>query len=358
MKKVGPASVAAIDPGLKALSDLYGIGGQKQTSSQASPWANGAPGDSTDEEETDSTEGEEEVPRVGGKSKVGAVANAQQEFMAGGGGPATAPGVAGQLPGSLGATAAGSGPAPAAGAGAGPGGVGTQNDMTTLVQVQMLELMRKMSKKQRRGGSSDSSDSDSAHSDDGLGAAKSGPKGMRGLRRMHRRIRKKPAHVIRSHIAEARRQVGVASPGEVFHCKHYSATVKPKFGKMRGLFRIHLAVSYAIHVGALEGKPVEALALMCQLQKAIEQATLDGGKWNKAQWHLPHADPFYQKGQAGSFQDVAAIAGYMDVMAKLRNDPDRSAAAAASSEDSGPKQVAPKPRSEKAKGKKKGKGDE
>ena len=114
--------------------------------------------------------------------------------------------------------------------------------------------------------------------------------------------------------------MGITSSREAFHFKAYSMALRARFGRMRGMFRVHLGLSHALNLGAVEGKPVEALAMVVQVQKSIEQAVLDKGRWDTAQWYLPYLDPFFAKRRAGTFVEVAGIAGYKEVMSKLKLD--------------------------------------
>ena len=82
-----------------------------------------------------------------------------------------------------------------------------------------------------------------------------------------------------------------------------SERLRPAFGKMAGLWRMHHGLSEIFEL--LENQRVEqAAATVCQLLKASHQAALDQGSWALAATLLPWDDPLAREPFGGDGADV------------------------------------------------------
>ena len=297
----GGVGAYPLESGLPTMAALYGTGASSHAAQSifppAPPEASSDDGPSSDAEET-SSEGEVDpsLPTVAAAAKDSSKQQASKDFLAmmykkketphshDLSGPS-------QLPAS-----------------------GSQVDVNLAVQAEILKTRQSLRREKKTSSASEATTSTEGE------AGVHGPKGLRGLHRMRRRFKKKPGSIVRRYVVDAKTELGITSVHEAFHFKAYSMALRTRFGRMRGLFRVHLGLSHALNLGAVEGKPVEALAMVVQVQKAIEQAVLDKGRWDTAQWYLPYVDPYFAKRHAGTFVEVAGIAGYREVMSKLKLD--------------------------------------
>ena len=164
-----------------------------------------------------------------------------------------------------------------------PGGL----DVSTYIQMEMLQQLRKMKKGKSH------SDSDESGSDGGDDQDRSSSK-LRNILRLRRRVRKHPLRIVTKYRQRCLDKAGITvMPGGTlsapFAHPHVSLRIRETFGKMVGLWRCHYSVAQVLE--HLEHRRVEqAAATCCQILKAIHQTALDQGSWNNSMVLLPWDD--------------------------------------------------------------------
>ncbi len=109
--------------------------------------------------------------------------------------------------------------------------------MQWLWQVEMLKLMKKLSRK--KAGGADSSDD---HDDDKF----SGERAFRGAQKLRKRYEQHPEVVIDEYIKRIRRELGIVSNTQFWQAVDYTRRIQSQFLKLRGMLRLHFAVSEAL----------------------------------------------------------------------------------------------------------------
>ena len=71
---------------------------------------------------------------------------------------------------------------------------------------------------------------------------------------------------------------------------HRNEVLKSALGRMRGLYRVLHAVSFALQL-FLDNRPVHGQAFLVQVLKAIHQVVIDEGFWDVAQMLISYNDP-------------------------------------------------------------------
>ena len=105
-----------------------------------------------------------------------------------------------------------------------------------------------------------------------------GGKAHRRLHRMKRKVEERPLEVINTYLADVRLRLG-AEPTDPWQLWHMTENIA--WGNQLGLRRCHHYVSHAVgHI--LHGREEVGTALLCQLLRAIHQASLEKGEWGTA----------------------------------------------------------------------------
>ena len=181
--------------------------------------------------------------------------------------------------------------------------------------------MRRM---HRRDGDAEDSEQDDEDTFE-WGAAEAGEgKKLAGIARLRRRYARHPEALCRAYVALVRSRLNITDPRSAWRMVGYAKQIRPQFGKHTGLWRIHYALSLAIHEGAILGRPAAALALVAQTLKAIHQSALNNGSWATAQLLMPFPDPVGNPRFAGSLS-----ASHQDAMRTVGGAPPRPGAPSA-----------------------------
>jgi len=98
----------------------------------------------------------------------------------------------------------------------------------------------------------------------------------------------------------------------------YAKSLRGQFGRHVGLWRVLFYLLYAMNLGALEGKPFSALALVGQVCKALHQAALNQGSWEIAALLIPLHDPAKPPQFSGTWEEMSAAANYREGMVTLK----------------------------------------
>ena len=112
-------------------------------------------------------------------------------------------------------------------------------------------IQQKMRKKLNGNNDDDSSDG-------GDMVSRTKGKGFNDLHRWRKGIRKKPKKSVRRYVQKVARRIGIQNARQAFIMSDYSRKLQILFGKMRGLFRIHVSLQEAIQEG-IEGDTLPLL---------------------------------------------------------------------------------------------------
>ncbi len=179
------------------------------------------------------------------------------------------------------------------------------NDPVMAMQWEMVKTLKAMRRSSRRRD--DSSDSEDGHMR-GL------KHGIQGLHRMRRRFRRAPLRVLIRYRKRVMRRLGVeilanGQSSAPWQHTDYSLKLKPVFGRMAGLWRMHFTLSRLLSLA--ESQQPELLAgTLVQALKALHQVAIDGGSWSNAALLLPWEDPLSKELWAGSDGEMEAAVKY------------------------------------------------
>ncbi len=213
--------------------------------------------------------------------------------------------------------------------------------LNTLVQLELLKVLKKM----QRGGQEDGdSDEDEAP---GLGLRSSGG-GTDALTKMRRQLRRQPDKVVAAYVAMMKDRLGVVDARQVWHPTDFSKKLLPRFGRYRGIWRVHWMLGEVL-TALLQHKFDEATALTCQMQKILVQHVIDHGDWSTAMLMWPSADPLMGEEFGGGIDEMTAVYKYKKAVGELKS---KYRSGAAGAEEDGETETKPW----HAKGNKKDKG--
>ena len=190
--------------------------------------------------------------------------------------------------------------------GAAAGGV----DVNLALQLEVLKVLRRL---QKKGGDSDSGAEDETHT--GLRVHRAG---VEALAKLRKQLKKNPDKVTAAHVLMMKDRLGVTDARMIWHPTDYSRRLLPKFGRMRGMWRVHYMTSELL-AALLQKRVAEATALVCQLQKVLLQLVLDGGDWSSAMLLWPSHDPLGSEDFGGSVTEMAAVHKYKKAVAELKS---------------------------------------
>jgi len=184
-------------------------------------------------------------------------------------------------------------------------------------QLEMLRLLRAM-RKDKDGADSEESAADAEALLEEHGALSAEAKKLRGMRRLRRSFEKHPERMVRSYVHFVRGRLGVHGAAS-WHMTDYAKALRGQFGRHVGLWRVLHYLLFAMNLGALEGKPLAALALVGQVCKALHQAALNQGSWEIAALLIPLPDPAKPPQFSGTWEEMSAAANYREGMVTLKS---------------------------------------
>ena len=159
-----------------------------------------------------------------------------------------------------------------------PGPPASGPDVQQLINLEMLRTLKKLQRHTDTGSDSDSDDKGQKGKD------------FAGIMRGRKRFQKRPLPIVQGYIDRVIGDLGVTSTQQHWELKEFSTKISPQFGRMKGLWRTHHAVSELVQF-LVQGDVQHATAFGVLLLQAIHQTALDGGSWDNAIHILPTADP-------------------------------------------------------------------
>jgi len=140
---------------------------------------------------------------------------------------------------------------------------------------------------------------------------------LRGMRRLRRSFEERPERTLRAYVHFVRGRLGVHGAASC-HMNDYAKALRGQFGRHVGQRRVLHNLLSAMNLGALEGKPLAALALVGRARKALHQAALNQGSWEIAAPLIPLPNPAKPPQFSGTWDEMSAAANHRGGMVTLR----------------------------------------
>ena len=265
--------------------------------------------------ESDYTSADEDGPSTGAGTFGAPLGGgpSQLSLLAAGGGPPLLPGrterptLHSGLKGTvLAAGPSGSSPAASMPHLAWPAGTTGTGDVNTLIQLEMLRMLRRMRQ-----------DGDSSGDDERAKGKGENYRALRGVHRQRNRYEKHPTRVVSDFVSRMQLELGITSQTQFWRVSDYSRRVQSQFGRLRGLLRCHFAAAEALQE-YLTGRPDHMAAQVALLMQALHQVALDAGAWDNAQMILVHPDPLTRPEFGAGPEIMSEIAAYRKAIAELQ----------------------------------------
>ena len=150
----------------------------------------------------------------------------------------------------------------------------------------------------------------------------SGLKQMRELEAIRAGIASHSESLYPGFEAECMREMGV-EPGMPWSLREWRR--RQPFGKFTALSRC-AEQDVIVYQLLAQGKVKHARAQLAQNLRSKCQCSLDGGRWDHAWFLTDHVDPMGRRNSAAPESQIAAIAGYVSAVQKLRSNLDANIA--------------------------------
>ena len=179
-----------------------------------------------------------------------------------------------------------------------------------LVQLEILKQLRKM----RKSGS----DSESSDSGDGIGRLSKSTGGkLKGVLKLRKQLRRHPRRFVARYTRKVQRRLGAEDPRRAWRYSDYSMRLLKRFGKMRGLWRVHWILSELLEE-LLAGNTQYAAAFLVQVLKCLHQVSIDQGSWATGHLLLPLEDPLAPDEFGGDPEELKLAHSYHSALQDLR----------------------------------------
>lgn len=182
------------------------------------------------------------------------------------------------------------------------------SEFNSAIQVATLKEIRRMRKDRRRGrGSGEEEDERERRS------------AFTGLHRERRRFKNRPNEIVKNYRLKVLEDLNIFNERQqLWRYRDLSLTLRRAFGKMRGLWRVHVMASDILQLWE-EEQPAHARAMLVQLLKGLHQVAIDGGSWQNANRIIPSRDPYEIVEFAGEEREPEAVQKYNKGVKYLRS---------------------------------------
>ena len=184
--------------------------------------------------------------------------------------------------------------------------------MSDPIQLEMIRALKSMRKK---GSSTDTDTSDTDTDEDA--PSKGGQAGFKDFHKVRQNVFKKPAKNIVRFRERTKRILKAHSDRQHWSYSERSLQLLPVFGKMKGLWRCHHALSELLTLQE-SGDTRQAIAFNIQLLKALHQVALDRGDWSSAALLIPSADPLAREAFGGEERELLEVHRYKKALRDLK----------------------------------------
>ena len=171
-----------------------------------------------------------------------------------------------------------------------------------------LLMMKELRRSKRKGHGSSGSESDPLESGKGL-------KGIQALRVQPRKNHKK---LLKNYNSRVKERLGVTHASQAWLYRDYSLRLVKNFGKLRGLWRCHYALSDILQAAVSDDK-AKYLGNTMQMLKCLHQVALDNGSWHQGQLLLPDPDPLAQDEFGGDPNELQVVHKYSQALKDLKS---------------------------------------
>jgi len=196
------------------------------------------------------------------------------------------------------------------------------NVSAAAIQLETLKLIKQL---QQKKDSATGSDTGSSSSAGGLISSKDVAAKFRGMRKLKHRWKKHSASIIRQYLLNAREKVGAEDGFKAWKLTDLSWRLQSQFTRSRGLWRAHYYLQEALSLCTIQDKPLQGIALLVQLSKAIHQTALDGNVWTNSALLIPVKDPLATDEFGGSYEELSAVASYRSALRDLKSQHQKAA---------------------------------
>ncbi len=175
-----------------------------------------------------------------------------------------------------------------------------------------------LAKKLLSGGGGDSDDSSSNASSRGSDDRRRKPgHGFRNLHRRRAAFKRRPLRPYNQYRTRVREDLGVTWRRQHWRFREHHLRLRPKFGKMSGLFRVFVFLGDLLDL--IEDREWQALPeAIALLSQALLQVALDSGSWEIGALMLPFKDPLERQFFGGEPALLEDIARYRKAVHDLR----------------------------------------
>ena len=140
---------------------------------------------------------------------------------------------------------------------------------------------------------------------------------MKGIESLRRQPIKKPDKLLKNYTTRVKERLGVTHPNQPWLYRDYSMNLLRTFGKMRGLWRCHYALSDILQA-ATEKDNGKVIGYTIQMLKCLHQVALDRGSWHQGQLLLPEVDPLAQDEFGGDPSELQVVHKYTQALKDLK----------------------------------------
>jgi hypothetical protein len=183
-----------------------------------------------------------------------------------------------------------------------------QHMQSQLINVEMLRALRRVGK---RGESSGDDSNGDGETDPERGSK------FKGVAKLRKRFKNKPKVIVQEYLDKVQDQLGVVHGSQFWQLKDFSKKVLVQFGKMKGLWRTHHAMSEALQ-HLVENRPEHAAAHLALCLQAVHQVALDQGDWGNASLLIPSEDPLARPTFGAGERELESIYAYRKALRELK----------------------------------------
>jgi len=180
-------------------------------------------------------------------------------------------------------------------------------DMSMLINLQMLKMLKRMN----NGG--DSSDSDGLEGQGYSGKAS----GFSDIIKMRKEIVKKPERSVKAYNKMVKEGLGVFDERQYWSHAQWALRQRPRFKQMLGLWCSYYGYAHLLDTSqANGGNPRLEAEIAAQLRTLLQVAT-DRGGWDNALLLTPYADPLHSQAFGGEDCQMEAVAKFQKAQKEL-----------------------------------------
>ena len=153
------------------------------------------------------------------------------------------------------------------------------------------------------------------------------------VEKRRKRFLRKPRVLTQRYLDKMQSELGITSGQQYRMPRDYSKKLLTVFGKFRGLWCAHHAVSEILQLH-LQGQHDHVGAYLCLLAQSMHQSCIDQGDWSTAVMILPTEDPLNRTPFGADERQLAEIYSYRKAIRELKSTGWKAAKTDGAEEDS------------------------